>query len=199
MLNILVSLIALIIARSYVVLYGKTRNIRIGGTTDRRKNIARYATCIVFNLVTAYLAPGDADAIFSVFLFLMMLLADTDILIKKIPTELMILLALGLFTVHVWKIKTLPGPAAIVSIIIGSVLYCFRWKIGIASYDILLFVMFGIFVYPLENQLKYAACFLMFWGFAGVITAAADKNERSVPLAPLILLSYMINCGLNRL
>ena len=111
----------------------------------------------------------------------------------------MILLALGLFTVHIWTIKTLPGPAAIVSVIIGSVLYCFRRKIGIASYDILLFIMFGIFVYPLENQFKYAACFLMLWGFAGVITAAADKNERSVPLAPLILLSYMINCGLNRL
>ncbi len=197
MLIIFVCLLTAIISCRYASFYAKTRMTSFRGPDSFVKTPIVVLVCALYNLAVGAAAGRGLSYRELFVLFLMMLLADIDILIKKIPTELLVALAAAICFVKIPEIEELPDSAAV--IFIGVVFYIFRRKIGIALYDILLFLLLGIFVYPIDSQIKYTAVFLILWGISGVLVRSFRKQEKTVPLAPCIILSYFICCGLNRL
>ena len=193
MLNHVIGLLTVGIAYSYIKIYEKTRNYLWKKPDSFRKGALCIAECFCCNLILGAAAGNNLKLPELFILFLIMLISDVDILIKKIPTELLVLLTAGFLFIKIPEIKQLPVPAVV--LLSGIVLYCFRKKIGIAVYDILLFVFLGIFVYPSSAQIKYAAIFLILWGAAGTVMKLLDNNAEKLPLSPFIFLSYFIYHG----
>ena len=197
MLNHVIGLLTVGIAYSYIKFYERTRKYSLEKPDPFRKAVLCAVACFCCNVILGAAAGNNLQVPELLILFLIMLISDVDILINKIPTELIILLILGFGFIRIPEIKQLPDPAVV--LLAGIGLYCFRKKIGIAVYDILLFVFLGIFVYPSSVQIKYASIFLILWGTAGSAMKFLEKNAKKIPLSPFIFLSYFICHGWGRL
>ncbi len=194
MLIFIAGIIIAVIAYRYIEFYAKSRRISF---SEHKNALTVVVGCAVYNFIAAAAAGTELSYRELFIVFLMLLIADIDILIKKIPVELLTAYSAGICCVKLPEIKELPNEAAI--LFIGICFYIFRKKIGIALFDIYLFLISGFFVYPVFSQIKYAALFLIFWGTSALIIWLLQKNEKTVPLAPCIVLSYLICHWLNRL
>ena len=121
---------------------------------------------------------------------LLLLIADTDILIKKIPSELLLIAAAGCLTGLSYSVDLFPVAAAALFFLIAGLL--FNQKAGIARYDVVLLAMLAIRCPDVTVILKFVSLFLILWGAAALCFRTADRSGRirSIPLSPLILAAY---------
>ncbi len=197
MFNLIIALLATVISYIYTYCYRTSRKITVMEPEKKGMVVYKTAACICFNLIICTFFTKKMTTGKSTVVLLLLMLADTDILIKKIPTELLILTAFGLCLIKGPEIRSLPFPGAV--LFPGIALYVFREKIGIAFYDICLFILLGIFVYSIDFQAKYFAVFLILWGLAGGIFGLLQKKERTIPLAPFLVLSFFLCSGFSSL
>ena len=172
----------------YSLLYCRMRGLSCLDQT-RKTVFVKIGSCVIFCYMLMNMTIHKPEISCMIHLLLLELLSGIDIHIRKIPTELLapagVLSGILLFQTS--------GAALTIfsSILIGSVFYFFRNKIGIGSYDILLIFFLAVLLQSMALQLKFAAVFLILWGTAGLIIRALKKGrDLSIPLVPLITFSY---------
>ncbi len=156
--------------------------------TDR-EFLLKLTFCFLLNflLLSTFSDAGKMHAIYAVRAILILVIADIDLLIGKIPTELLALLFLltmtsGAATLAKTAVITLVCAAACV----------FRNQIGIALYDVLLFDLLGLFLPDVNSFFRYMAISLVLWGVSGLILRLLTKGKaRTIPLAPVFTLALL--------
>ena len=181
--NLIIALISTALAWGFVWYYARTRKTPTPKTD--RAFLVKLGGCFLFALLCAMPAAGKLG---TALLILILVIADIDILIGKIPTELLALLLVLTLASRIPSVGQI-----IVIILVCAAVWCFRSKIGIAPYDILLFGALGMLVPDAVSFIRYAAVSLIVWGIGGLILHAWTKGKaRTIPLAPVFTFALLI-------
>ena len=115
-----------------------------------------------------------------------------DIMIMKIPTELLTLFGVSVFLSFIHDYRS---PLLILSDVLIYILMSKLSKKNIAQYDLILSFILAMQFYDVIGQLKYTSVFLILWGAAGVIIKIFRRNTSqimAIPLAPIMTVSYIL-------
>ena len=177
-----------VISYIYVRLYCILRNFHYGNI-DRKNLWSKFLLCVLFDYLLIKTADLTLGFSYILRLVLLEILSGIDIHVRKIPTEL--LAAAGLISaIAVFRSAESSFPV-LSAIVIGFVFFCFRKRIGIGLYDILLIVILGVTLQDPVLQLKFAALILILWGVFGLIIGVLkNRKDLSIPLVPLVTFSY---------
>ena len=151
--NLLIALVSTALAWGFVWYYARTRKTPTPKTD--RAFLVKLGGCFLFALLCAMPAAGKLRAALMILIFV---IADIDILIGKIPTELLALLLVLTLASRIPSVGQI-----IVIILVCAAVWFFREKIGIAPYDILLFGALGMLVPDAVSFIRYAAVSLILW------------------------------------
>lgn len=172
----------------YSLLYCRMRGLPCPVQT-RKIVFIKIGLCVFFNYLLTNMTIQKPEISCMIQLLLLEVLSGIDIHIRKIPTEL--LAAAGVLSGILFFHTSGAVLSVFSAILIGSVFYFFRKKIGIGSYDILLIFFLGVLLRSMVDQLKFAAVILILWGTAGMIVRILKKErDLSIPLVPLITFGY---------
>ena len=186
--NLIIALISTALAWGFVWYYARTRKTPAPKTD--RAFLVKLGGCFLFALLCAMTAAGSLRAALLILIFV---IADIDILIGKIPTELLVILFVLAAVSRIPSVGLL-----IVIVLICAAVWCFRAKIGVAPYDILLFGALGMLVTDAASFIRYTAVSLILWGIGGVILRAWTKGKaRTIPLAPVFTFALLIESFLR--
>ncbi len=192
MANTVFVIISMGISCIYLWAYKKTRNETycipetIGG---------KFPVLLGFNIIMILLmkAPNSrTDFIKIVSALLIIILSDIDIMIMKIPTELLTLFGVSVFLSFIHDHRS---PLLILSDVLIYILMSKLSKKNIAQYDLILSFILAMQFYDVIGQLKYTSVFLILWGAAGVIIRKFRRNTSqtmAIPLAPIMTISYIL-------
>ena len=181
--NLIIALVSTVLAWGFVWYYAKTRKTP-APKTDRTFFVT-LGGCFLFALLCAIPAAGSLRAALLILIFV---IADVDILIGKIPTELLAILVVLILVSRIPSIGLI-----VVIVLVCAAVWIFRSKIGIAPYDILLFGALGMLVPDAVSFFRYTAVSLIVWGIGGLILRAWTKGKaRTIPLAPVFTFALLI-------
>ena len=181
--NLIIALVSTALAWGFVWYYAKTRKTPAPKTD--RAFLVKLGGCFLFALLCAMPAAGKLRAALMILIFV---IADIDILIGKIPTELLAILFVLILASRVPSVGLL-----IVIALVCAAVWIFRAKIGIAPYDIPLFGVIGMLVPEVLSFIRYTAVSLIVWGIGGLILRAWTKGKaRTIPLAPVFTFALLI-------
>ena len=184
------SLIPLILTLLYIPFYKSTRNYccEYKDIITGKKIIGCLFINIFFRILDyAYTSSLAADP----FLLLLEVISGTDLFIRRIPTEFMILLFLNVCL----QIRMNPLTSSILPcIIISGIWLLIRKKIGIGLYDALLIC---ILTFPLggwRGPLLLTSITLILWGAAGVFCGyILQKDPKTkIPMAPVVITAFFL-------
>ena len=181
--NLVIALISTALAWGFVWYYARTRKTPTPKTD--RAFLLKLGGCFLFALLCAMTAAGKLG---TALLILILVIADIDILIGKIPTELLAALVVLILVSRIPSVGLL-----IVIVLVCAAVWIFRAKIGVAPYDILLFGVLGMLVPDAVSFIRYTAVSLILWGICGLILRAWIKGKaRTIPLAPVFTFALLI-------
>ena len=181
--NLIIALISTALAWGFVWYYAKTRKTPAPKTD--RAFLLKLGGCFLFALLCAMPAAGKLG---TAQLILIFVIADIDILIGKIPTELLVILVVLILVSRIPSIGLI-----VVIVLVCAAVWVFRAKIGVAPYDILLFGALGMLVPDAVSFFRYTAVSLIVWGIGGLILHAWTKGKaRTIPLAPVFTFALLI-------
>lgn len=181
--NLIIALISTALAWGFVWYYARTRKTPVPKTD--RAFLLKLGCCFLFALLCAMPAAGKLG---TVLMILILVIAEIDILIGKIPTELLAALAVLILASRVPSVGLL-----IVIALVCAAVWVFRAKIGVAPYDILLFGALGMLVPDAVSFIRYTAISLIVWGIGGLVLRAWTKGKaRTIPLAPVFTFALLI-------
>lgn len=191
MLVLFLSLAATIFSIIFSVYYQLTRKTDVFARYSEGIRGTIMLVCVCMNLLILYLS----DALKmkeTMWLFLLLaVIADIDLMNLKIPTELLLLLAvytLGrLFPIDRHTLLLIGS-----GLVIAAAFYLTKGKTGIGLYDILLILLICLYALSLSAQLVFTAAFLILWGVTGLIVRRYKKRGERIPLAPLIVLALAL-------
>ena len=180
--NLIIALVSTALAWGCVWYYAKTRKTSAPKTD--RAFLVKLGGCFLFALLCAMTAAGKLGTALMILIFL---IADIDILIGKIPTELLAALVVLILVSRIPSIGLI-----VVIVLVCAAVWFFREKIGVAPYDILLFGALGMLVPDAASFIRYTAVSLILWGIGGLILRAWTKGKaRTIPLAPVFTLALL--------
>ena len=181
--NLIIALVSTALAWGFVWYYARTRKTPAPKTD--RAFLLKLGGCFLFALLCAMPADGKLGTGMMILIFV---IADIDILIGKIPTELLA----ALFVLA--AVSRFPSVGLlIVIVLVCAAVWIFRAKIGVAPYDILLFGVLGMLVTDDVSFIRYTAASLILWGIGGLILRAWTKGKaRTIPLAPVFTFALLI-------
>lgn len=184
--------LAFVAAVIYLPIYVYTRkavHLKIVAKEDLLKKLV---FCFLFNLIAALLSKHvTLDPYGKILLFPLMLIADMDMMIRKIPTEFLVCL----FALAVWKFifdgRWLTGVFCILCFSLWWL--AFKKKI-IGLYDVLMILALTIFRNDVRSVLIFYALFLVLWGSFGMFLRLILKrsSQTKIPLAPLMTLAFLL-------
>ena len=181
--NLIIALVSTALAWGFVWYYSKTRKTPAPKTD--RAFLLKLGGCFLFALLCAMPAAGKLGTVLMILIFL---IADIDILIGKIPTELLAALVVLILVSRIPSIGLI-----VVIVLVCAAVWVFRAKIGVAPYDILLFGALGMLVPDAVSFIRYTAVSLILWGVGGLILRAWTKGKaRTIPLAPVFTFALLI-------
>ena len=181
--NLLIALISTALAWGFVWYYARTRKTPAPKTD--RVFLVKLGGCFLFALLCAMPAAGKLGVALLILIFV---IVDIDILIGKIPTELLALLLVLTLASRIPSVGQ-----SIVIILVCAAVWIFRAKIGVAPYDILFFGVLGMLVPDVLSFIRYTAVSLILWGIGGLILRAWTKGKaRTIPLAPVFTFALLI-------
>ena len=181
------SIVILLAAVGYIFVYNKTRKSHF----TLHDQYWKLAVLVVYNWLILRIDIHSARAIISLTSFMMLLIADFDFLVLKIPAEMLVITALGIIYTTIYKNFTIPALAA--ALIFGIVLFVFSKKIGIAPFDVILTFLISILLTTsFISVIQYYALVLILFGLAGLSLKKVIKKEQKIPLAPLIVIAFVI-------
>lgn len=184
----MIALVRTALAWGFVGFYSCTRKISTPKTD--LAFMLKLVLCLLINFLSLYLFPGAGNilSIEAAMPILIFVIADIDILIGKIPTELLALLFLMIITSDTITLEK----AAVITLICAAA-SLFQNKIGIALYDILFYGVLGLLLPGINSFFKYTAVTLILWGVCGLILRLLTKGKaRTVPLAPVFAFALLI-------
>ena len=181
------SIVILLVAVGYIFIYNKTRK-----TNFTVKDMYwKIAVLLVYNWLILRVDIHSARAIISLTSFMMLLIADFDFLVLKIPTEMLVIIAVGIIYTTIYANFTIPALAA--ALIFAIVLFVFSRKIGIAPYDVVFtFLVSILLTASFVSVIQYYALVLILFGAAALFMRKAIKKEQKIPLAPLIVIAFVL-------
>ncbi len=184
----MIALVRTALAFGFVGYYSRSRKSPM--PKNDRAFLLKLISCFLFNCLSFSVFPDarkihGIDAAMSILIFV---IADIDLLIGKIPTELLALLFL--LTMASGDV-TLEKAAGITLVCAAACL--FRDKIGIALYDVLLFGLLSLRLPGSNSFFRYMAVSLILWGVSGLILRLVTKGKaRTIPLAPVFTLALLV-------
>ena len=149
--NLLIALVSTALAWGLVWYYTRTRKTPAPKTD--RTFFVKLGGCFLFALLCAKPAAGKLGAALLILIFV---IVDIDILIGKIPTELLVILFVLTLVSRIPSVGLL-----IVIVLVCAAVWIIRAKIGVAPYDILLFGALGMLVPDAVSFIRYAAVSLI--------------------------------------
>lgn len=188
----LCGLLALVLALLYLPVYIRTRRIK-EFKTDRKENLTvNLFLCCVFNCLISGVIIKESPALPDfIFAFALMIIADFDLLIFRIPTEFLMLLYVsilpGIITQGNWAY-------VLTSLVLWSLWWIAQKEGLIAIYDVWLLLPLALYLNDTKKALLFYALFLVLWGcFALILRYLCKKDPHTkIPLAPLMALSFVI-------
>ena len=181
-----------LIACSCAILYSRIRKGSGSGAFPWKQKNTVLLLCLAAELTIAFLISPANLSLCLIFWEIAAVLSGIDILIRKIPTELLAVYYLTFLLI------LLRYPFGI-SLIAAAVLFAFvffviRGRIGIALYDIFALIPLLVFSGSVIGQIKYIAVFLIGWGLFGLILHCVKKKEGplTVPLVPIEVISFLL-------
>lgn len=177
-----------IISYIYTVFYVRCRKISERPLRGDSALFFKFAVISAVGLVIRELYSDSPGLLSFVFYMVFALLSGTDILIRKIPTELLAVFCI----VSLLLIMHTPGllPQVLSGAVICCVLFLVRARIGISPYDVIILFPLLIRSGSIGIQLKFISLFLIIWGCAALILQKTQKKEEpvTVPLVPVAAL-----------
>jgi len=176
----------------YSWFYIKTRKVNDLQAEALKSPVIKIFLCLCTNLL---LIAGNPFSEFpeykNLLIFLFCITGNIDIMIRKIPTEFLVLDILGLLSAaitHYDAIRILPCVCA------GAFWMIRRNKTGIKIYVILLVIALSAAVGNIRKLLIFYSLTLMIWGISGVILRFIFKKKPDfeIPLMPVILSAFTI-------
>ncbi len=184
--NLIIATVCTVLAWGFVWYYARTRKTPMPKTD--RAFLLKLGFCFLFSLLCVIQAVGNIHGLREALTILILVIADIDILIGKIPTELLAGLIVLIIASRVPSVGLL-----IVIVLVCAAVWVFRTKIGIAPYDVLLFGALGMLVPDVVSFIRYTAAALIIWGIGGLILRARTKGKaRTIPLAPVFTFALLI-------
>ena len=176
----------------YLPVYAYTRKAEHLKTELKEKLLNKLILCFLFNLIAVLISKHiTIDTPGKNFLFLLLIIADTDLMIRKIPTEFLVCL----FAVAVWRFaadgKWLMG---VLCILCFSFWWAVLKKKIIGLYDVLMILALTIFQNDVRSVLIFYSLFLVCWGSLGAVLRFLLKRnpQTKIPLAPLMILAFLL-------
>ena len=191
MLIISLSLAVTVLSFFFTLYYRSTRKSGTPAGIPERDRGKKLLLCAGLNAVILILSGPPASKGSLLFFLLLTALADIDILIRKIPTELLAFVCVySVSRLFPFGLRSLPlflSPLAA-----GAALFLTRPKTRIGIYDILLVLFLSLCMESVSGQLKFFALFLILWGLIGLAGALNKKRGELIPLAPVIIIAWSI-------
>ena len=174
----------------YLPFYFKSRKIEfstkiVGNRTEK------IILCLFLNIFLSCLNTNRQVPSYDASFYLMMIIADIDLMISHIPTELLTIL----FFTMLWNITREPISA---DLLICPLIYVIwnlvRKKLMMGHYDILLVVILSLFLKDTKSMLLFNALFLLIYGISGLILKYlfSTSPETKIPLAPIIITAFQL-------
>ena len=176
------------ISAGYIYFYNMTRKSAFTVNGSHKK----IALVILYNYLILRVVTGIGNC-FTPFIIISILIADIDILIGKIPSEL--LAAAMLAAIPAFIEKGINFPVMSAAFLAAGAVFHWREKIGIAAYDVFLIFMLSLLLEEMIGIMKFYSIFMILWGITGSLVKTIKKEERCIPLAPLIFISYLAVCN----
>lgn len=186
--SMMVALLCTALAFGFVGYYSWSRKSPM--PKNDRVFLLKLTFCFLFNFLSlsVFSDPRKSHGIDAAMSILIFVIADIDLLIGKIPTELLALLFLLTMTSGDVALEKAAGIT-----IICAAACLFRNKIGIALYDVLLFGLLGLRLPGINSFFRYMAVSLILWGVSGLILRPVTKGKaRTIPLAPVFTFALLV-------
>lgn len=177
----------MIISFLYIFLYAYIRQADYLLDRANILQIKKICLCLAVNLLILFQWQQQNKRLLT---YLLLVIADIDILIQRIPTELLILLV-------ILEIKDIYINNSRVEVFL-CLITAFSWfflykKTGFALYDVYLIVILSAGMAGLRNVLIFYAFILILSGTAGLLLKSIRKSPAvKIPLSPLIIAAAML-------
>ena len=186
--NLLFSILLAALSAVYLPFYCAFRKADELKQTALKSAGLKAGLCVCVN----YLVVSSRNVDLSLpYIILLCLIADVDILIRKIPTEF---LAVLLFIV----IRDITG-VSLLKTIIPTLCFCGLWFLvrrftDMGIYDIILIMILSIKLADFSAAVKLSSLILILWGLIGLLLQINPRNEqiRKIPLAPVMITAFIL-------
>lgn len=171
----------------YLKFYKMTRkdNRLVIKTAIKKRSLLIICSCL-FLCVSGYFFDNPLKCI----LPLLGIIAGIDIIILKIPTECLVLLAIMCIKINAQSMLLV---RMINSAFVFILWYAFRKKLKMGLFDILLISILSLNFSSISSILLFSSAILILWGCTGLVLQKAFKihPKTKIPLAPLITAAFI--------
>lgn len=182
--------IMLVISAIYSWFYIKTRKVNELHTESLNSPVIKIFLCVCTNFLLIVADPfSEFPEHKKILIFLFCVTGNIDIIIRKIPTEFLVLDIMAVFSAAFTHYDAL---LVIFCVCAGAFWMVGRKKTGIKIYDILLVIALSAAVGNIRKLLIFYAITLIFWGASGLILRFLFKKKPdfAIPLAPVIISAF---------
>lgn len=187
---IILSSLYLVISFVYIALYYTTRQTGSIRSAIKDNFWEKIFICLLLNsaILKYQTAFHDADS-FTV--FLIVILADIDLFIKKIPSELLCLLFIYL---SIRIIDTGSYHRLILGLSSYFLWIIFQKRLRMGLYDVLMIAALSLLTDNFKKLLLFYSAILILWGMAGVILQKVFNKSAAVkiPLVPVFTAALIL-------
>ena len=191
MLILFLSLAVTIFAILFSVYYQLTRKTDVFARHSEGIRGMIMLVCACMNFLILVLSDAMKTKETIILFLLLACIADIDLMNRKIPTELLLLLG-GFVLSRMFPADQHTLLLIGTGLVIAAAFYLTRNKTGIGLYDILLILLICLYALSVTAQLVFTAAFLVLWGATGLIVRRYIKKGERIPLAPLIVLALAL-------
>lgn len=183
----MISFAGMIISFLYVFIYAYIRHADYLPERENILQIKKICLCYAVNLLISFHWQQPDKRIWT---YLLMVIADIDILIQRIPMEFLVML--GVLEIRDIIINNSQKEALLCLITAVPWFFVYK-KPGFALYDVYLIVILSAGMSGLRNVLLFDAFILILSGTAGLLVNNLRKRPAvKIPLSPLIISAVML-------
>lgn len=202
---LLKSVMLSIVSFVYILFYDFSRKTKYLDEKTFLEQKTQLAMCLGFNLFIFTLRELQNEQFMKnigPIFYLFCIIGDIDILICKIPTELL----LFNFLIELYYLPSTTNIyLKIACILLNMLWFLVKDRLGISLYDILLILIQSLLFQDIRILLFFDAFILILWGVWGVFLKArymksssgkpknGDKEKARIPLAPVIITAFILS------
>ena len=202
--TLLKSSVMVLVSFVYISFYNHTRKTQFLVGKTFKELWKQMILCFLFNfmLFTLGALSNEQRIDKKLIVYLFCVIGDVDIFIRKIPTEFL-LIDFALSVYYLIPIENVY--LKIACILINSVWFFIKDRLGIGLHDIFLILIQSLLFQDIRNLLYFDAFILILWGISGVLLksiyrksgsgrpSCEGKEKARIPLAPVIITAFMLS------